>query len=81
MIEFSLLLVESAARLSEDSVREGFCEAKGKRRDEVDVGMDEKSTITQPDLCINAELYGTTPKRGMMPSIGPNRLAYIRDIR
>ena len=46
-IEFSLLLVESVERLSEDSVREGFCEAIGRRRDEVEVGRDEGFAIKQ----------------------------------
>ena len=55
MIEFSLLLIESVERLSEDSVREEFCEAKGKRRDEVEVGIDERSTIMQLFSCLNAE--------------------------
>ena len=46
-IEFSLLLVDSVERLSEDSVREGFCEARGRRRDEVEVGRDEASAINK----------------------------------
>ena len=46
-IEFSLLVVESVERLSEDSVRDGFCEARGSRRDEVEVGKEERSAIVQ----------------------------------
>ena len=58
-------------------MREGFCEAKGNRRDEVEVGRDEESTITQPGSYVNAEAAWTIPnlKREMMPSIDPNKLA------
>ena len=54
-IEFSLLLVESVERLSAVSVREGFCEARGRRRDEVEVGRDEGSVIERSFSQVNAE--------------------------
>lgn len=36
-------------------MREGLCDARGKRRDEVEVGKVEASTITQPRSHIDAE--------------------------